>query len=116
MNNMRTLAIGVTGYAHDHHGMMPGFATWPQVPWDWIYWAPMLGSPYNVLKDIAILGAPFMLSTLAMLVVAIALWGFRKRRLTTTLQFNAQTAASDLIKKGQIEEARVVPLGKSAKP
>ena len=28
----------------------------------------------------------------------------------------AENAASDLIKKGQIEEARVVPLGKSAKP
>ncbi len=43
-----------------------------------------------------ILGAPFMLSTLAMLVVAIALWSFRKRRLTINLQFNAETAASDL--------------------
>jgi cation:H+ antiporter len=43
-----------------------------------------------------ILGAPFMLSTLAMLVVAIALWGFRKKRLTTHLQFNSDTAASDL--------------------
>jgi cation:H+ antiporter len=43
-----------------------------------------------------ILGAPFMLSTLAMLVVAIALWSYRKRRLTTNLQFNADTAASDL--------------------
>jgi len=37
-----------------------------------------------------------MLSTLAMLVVAIALWSFRKRRLTTSLQFNSETAASDL--------------------
>ena len=43
-----------------------------------------------------ILGAPFMLSTLAMLVIATALWSFRKRRLTTRLQFNAETAASDL--------------------
>jgi cation:H+ antiporter len=43
-----------------------------------------------------ILGAPFMLSTLAMLVIATALWSFRKRRLTT-LQFNADTAASDLL-------------------
>lgn len=43
-----------------------------------------------------ILGAPFMLSTLAMLVIAVALWSFRKRRLTTHLQFNADTAASDL--------------------
>ena len=43
-----------------------------------------------------ILGAPFMLSTLAMLVVAIALFGFRKRRLTSRLQFNSGTAASDL--------------------
>jgi cation:H+ antiporter len=43
-----------------------------------------------------ILGAPFMLSTLAMLVIAIALWAFRKRRGTTQLQFNAETAQSDL--------------------
>lgn len=43
-----------------------------------------------------ILGAPFMLSTLAMLVIATALWSFRRRRLTTHLQFNPQTAASDL--------------------
>jgi len=43
-----------------------------------------------------ILGAPFMLSTLAMLVIAAALWVFRKRRLTTQLQFNAETAESDL--------------------
>ncbi len=43
-----------------------------------------------------ILGAPFMLSTLAMLVVAIALYGFRKRRRTSRLQFNSDTAASDL--------------------
>jgi cation:H+ antiporter len=43
-----------------------------------------------------ILGAPFMLSTLAMLVVALALLGFRKRRQTTKLQFNPETAASDL--------------------
>lgn len=43
-----------------------------------------------------ILGAPFMLSTLAMLVMATALWSFRKRRHTTRLQFNAETAASDL--------------------
>ena len=50
-NNLRTLAIGVTGYANDHHGQMPGFATWPQVRWDWIYWAPMLGSPYNVFGN-----------------------------------------------------------------
>lgn len=43
-----------------------------------------------------ILGAPFMLSTLAMLVIAAALWSFRKRRLTTRLQFNVETAESDL--------------------
>lgn len=43
-----------------------------------------------------ILGAPFMLSTLAMLVIATALWLNRKRRLTTHLQFNSETAASDL--------------------
>lgn len=43
-----------------------------------------------------ILGAPFMLSTLAMLVIATAVWAFRKRRLTTHLQFNSETAASDL--------------------
>jgi len=43
-----------------------------------------------------ILGAPFMLSTLAMLVIATALWAFRKRRLTTQLQFNPDTAESDL--------------------
>lgn len=43
-----------------------------------------------------ILGAPFMLSTLAMLVIATALWCFRKRRLTTHLQFNVETAESDL--------------------
>lgn len=44
-----------------------------------------------------ILGAPFMLSTLAMLVIATALWSFRKRRNTTHLQFNSETAESDLI-------------------
>jgi cation:H+ antiporter len=43
-----------------------------------------------------ILGAPFMLSTLAMLVIAIALWSYRRRRMTTQLQFNVETAASDL--------------------
>jgi len=43
-----------------------------------------------------ILGAPFMLSTLAMLVIATALWSFRRRRLSTHLQFNSETAASDL--------------------
>jgi cation:H+ antiporter len=43
-----------------------------------------------------ILGAPFMLSTLAMLVIAVALWSFRERRRTTHLHFNAETAASDL--------------------
>ena len=44
-----------------------------------------------------ILGAPFMLSTLAMLVIAVALWSYRNRRRTTQLQFNAETAESDLI-------------------
>ncbi|MBM2812095.1 MAG: sodium:calcium antiporter [Chloroflexi bacterium] len=43
-----------------------------------------------------ILGAPFMLSTLAMLVIATALWSYRKRRQTTHLRFNAETAESDL--------------------
>jgi cation:H+ antiporter len=43
-----------------------------------------------------ILGAPFMLSTLAMLVIATALWSFRKRRDTTHLLFNSETAESDL--------------------
>jgi cation:H+ antiporter len=43
-----------------------------------------------------ILGAPFMLSTLAMLVIATSLWSFRHSRMTTHLQFNAETAASDL--------------------
>jgi cation:H+ antiporter len=43
-----------------------------------------------------ILGAPFMLSTLAMLVIATALWSFRKRRETTHLLFNSETAESDL--------------------
>ncbi len=43
-----------------------------------------------------ILGAPFMLSTLAMLVIAVALWSFRERRRTTRLHFNTETAASDL--------------------
>jgi cation:H+ antiporter len=43
-----------------------------------------------------ILGAPFMLSTLAMLVIATALWSFRVRRRTTYLLFNSETAASDL--------------------
>jgi len=42
-----------------------------------------------------ILGAPFMLSTLAMLVIATALWAYRRRR-TTQLLFNSETAASDL--------------------
>src|SRR5947199_2290753 len=43
-----------------------------------------------------ILGAPFMLSTLAMLVIATALWIFRQRRLTTHLLVNRETAATDL--------------------
>jgi cation:H+ antiporter len=43
-----------------------------------------------------ILGAPFMLSTLAMLVIAMALWSFRSRRGSARLQFNADTARSDL--------------------
>src|SRR4051812_45385747 len=43
-----------------------------------------------------ILGAPFMISTLAMLVIAAALWTFRKRRRTLRLHFNAETAEGDL--------------------
>ncbi len=43
-----------------------------------------------------ILGAPFMLSTLAMLVIAVALWSFKERRRTTHLHFNTETAESDL--------------------
>ncbi|MPZ14720.1 MAG: sodium:calcium antiporter [Chloroflexi bacterium] len=43
-----------------------------------------------------ILGAPFMLSTLAMLVIGTSLWAFRRRRMTTDLQFNPETASSDL--------------------
>jgi len=43
-----------------------------------------------------ILGAPFMISTLAMLVIAIALWAFRRRRNTLSLQFNSDTAQGDL--------------------
>jgi cation:H+ antiporter len=43
-----------------------------------------------------ILGAPFMISTLAMLVIAAALWAFRNRRRTTHLTFNADTAETDL--------------------
>ena len=43
-----------------------------------------------------ILGAPFMLSTLAMLVIATAIWSFRNRRKTIQLKFNSETAASDL--------------------
>ena len=43
-----------------------------------------------------ILGAPFMLSTLAMLVIATALWAYRKRRQNLQLNFNAETAESDL--------------------
>src|SRR3954451_4247276 len=43
-----------------------------------------------------ILGAPFMISTLAMFVIAVALWAFRNRRRSTRLQFNADTAENDL--------------------
>jgi cation:H+ antiporter len=43
-----------------------------------------------------ILGAPFMISTLAMMVIAVSLFVFRKRRQTTHLQFNSETAATDL--------------------
>jgi cation:H+ antiporter len=43
-----------------------------------------------------ILGAPFMLSTLAMLVIAVALWSYRNRRGNSHLQFNVETAESDL--------------------
>lgn len=43
-----------------------------------------------------ILGAPFMLSTLAMLVIAVALWAFRGRRDTASLHPDAETAVHDL--------------------
>ena len=43
-----------------------------------------------------ILGAPFMLSTLAMLIVAGSLWVFRNRRFTTNLEFNSASAQGDL--------------------
>ena len=43
-----------------------------------------------------IMGAPFMISTLAMLVIAGALWAFRHRRRTLHLQFDSETAESDL--------------------
>jgi len=43
-----------------------------------------------------ILGAPFMISTLAMLVIAAALWSFRRRRRTMHLEFNTATAEQDL--------------------
>jgi cation:H+ antiporter len=43
-----------------------------------------------------ILGAPFMISTLAMMVIAVALWAFRNRRGSTHLLFNAETAETDL--------------------
>ena len=50
-SNLRTLAIGLMVYSQDNHGALPGIATSPQQPWDWIYWAPWQGSPYNVFAN-----------------------------------------------------------------
>jgi prepilin-type N-terminal cleavage/methylation domain-containing protein/prepilin-type processing-associated H-X9-DG protein len=46
-SNLKTLAMGFQSYAGDNHGALPGIATIPSSPSDWIYWAPWYGSPYD---------------------------------------------------------------------
>ncbi|HEY8748519.1 MAG TPA: DUF1559 domain-containing protein [Tepidisphaeraceae bacterium] len=46
-SNLRTLAIGFTGYAADNTGALPGIATIPPTPSDWIYWASWNGAPFD---------------------------------------------------------------------
>ena len=50
-NNLRTLAIGLLVYSQDNHGALPGIATAPQQPWDWIYWQQWQGAPYNLFAN-----------------------------------------------------------------
>jgi len=46
-SNLRQLAMGFQSYAADNRGSLPGIATIPPVPNDWIYWAPWYGAPYD---------------------------------------------------------------------
>jgi prepilin-type N-terminal cleavage/methylation domain-containing protein/prepilin-type processing-associated H-X9-DG protein len=50
-SNLRTLATGLLVYSQDNHGALPGIATNPQQPWDWIYWGPWQGPPYDVFSN-----------------------------------------------------------------
>ena len=46
-SNLRQLASAFQSYAGDNRGSLPGIATIPSTPSDWIYWAPWYGSPYD---------------------------------------------------------------------
>jgi prepilin-type N-terminal cleavage/methylation domain-containing protein/prepilin-type processing-associated H-X9-DG protein len=46
-SNLRTIAMGFGCYAGDNHGALPGIATIPPQPSDWIYWAYWAGSPFD---------------------------------------------------------------------
>jgi prepilin-type N-terminal cleavage/methylation domain-containing protein/prepilin-type processing-associated H-X9-DG protein len=46
-SNMRTIAIGFNCYAAANHGALPGIATIPPQPSDWIYWTFWEGSPFD---------------------------------------------------------------------
>jgi prepilin-type N-terminal cleavage/methylation domain-containing protein len=45
--NLRSLAAAFEAYCHDNRGKFPGVASIPQLEWDWIYWAPTQGEPFN---------------------------------------------------------------------
>lgn len=59
--NLRTLSLAIQGYCQDNRGLFPGVATVPQLPWDWIYWAPSQAAPFTDFGQgplIRYLGAP----------------------------------------------------------
>ena len=45
--NLRALSLAFEAYCHDNRGRFPGVASIPQLEWDWIYWAPSQGDPFN---------------------------------------------------------------------
>jgi prepilin-type N-terminal cleavage/methylation domain-containing protein/prepilin-type processing-associated H-X9-DG protein len=45
--NLRALSTAIQGYCEDNRGLFPGIASVPQLPWDWIYWAPSQGFPFT---------------------------------------------------------------------
>jgi prepilin-type N-terminal cleavage/methylation domain-containing protein/prepilin-type processing-associated H-X9-DG protein len=50
-SNLRTLAIGILVYSQENHGALPGMATTPQQPSDWIYWQQWQGPPFDVFAN-----------------------------------------------------------------